>query len=63
MGEQDTEAFPLDETVQRRKFSEEIRKKIIEQHVKGKDYKTIFKQRYVPVTPFQILRSLMSMKA
>ena len=34
----------------RTELSQENRKKIIDKHVKGKDYKTIFKQLDVPVT-------------
>ena len=35
----------------RRELSQEISKKIIDKHVKGKDYRTISKQQDVPVTP------------
>ncbi|MGH0145201.1 UNVERIFIED_CONTAM: hypothetical protein FKN15_071268 [Acipenser sinensis] len=40
----------MDQRKQRRELSEEIRKKIIDKHGKGKGYKTISKQLDVPVT-------------
>ncbi|XP_053150198.1 uncharacterized protein LOC128344317 isoform X2 [Hemicordylus capensis] len=40
----------MDQRKQRRELSEEIRKKIIDKHVKDKGYKTISKQFDVPVT-------------
>src|SRR4029434_5360127 len=40
----------LDHRTLRRELFEEIRKKIIDKHVKGKGYKTISKQLYIPVT-------------
>ncbi|KAL0146521.1 hypothetical protein M9458_058152 [Cirrhinus mrigala] len=39
----------MDQRKQRKELSQEIRKKIIDKHVKGKDYKTISKQLDVPV--------------
>ena len=40
----------MDHRKLRRELSQEIRKKIIDKHVKGKGYKTISKQLDVPVT-------------
>lgn len=40
----------MDHRKLRRELSQEIRKKIMEKHVKGKGYKTISKQLDVPVT-------------
>ncbi|KAG2461018.1 TCB1 transposase, partial [Polypterus senegalus] len=40
----------MDQRKQRKELSQEIRKKIIDKHVKGKGYKTISKQLDVPVT-------------
>ena len=40
----------MDQRKQRKALSQDIRKKIIDKHVKGKGYKTISKQLDVPVT-------------
>ncbi|KAG7500556.1 Transposable element Tcb1 transposase [Solea senegalensis] len=40
----------MDQRKRRKELSREIRKKIIDKHVKGKGYKTISKQLDVPVT-------------
>ncbi|KAJ0009614.1 hypothetical protein NQD34_001316 [Periophthalmus magnuspinnatus] len=40
----------IDQRKQRKKLSQQIRKKTIGKHVKGKGYKTISKQHDVPVT-------------
>ncbi|KAI4892527.1 hypothetical protein NFI96_005759 [Prochilodus magdalenae] len=40
----------MDQRKQRKELSQDIRKKIIDKHVKGKGYKTICKQLDVPVT-------------
>lgn len=49
-GEKVCTTLNMDNRKRRRELSQDIRKKIIDKHLKGKGYKTISKQLEVPVT-------------